>query len=180
MKNEFQNFLLIWNSKRSDLKQWLYYNVLLGLLPIWLSWLALILGLRFSKLADPICNGSALIFAATLTAASISFFAEESKRDLKETQRFLWNWLLIILIISSASYAVIVALTEFSPSVLSRSINGILTFILVAAACVLNLYLAAVRLAYTDNDLVAQLLKSQSIEMSAKATTTKNVDGIKL
>ena len=119
MKLEFQNFRLIWKSKRSDLKQWIYYNVLLGLLPIWLSWLPLVLGWRFGKFVDPLCNGSALIFAATLTAASIAFFAEESKRDLKETKRFLWNWLLIILIFSSASYAVIIALTEFAPAVLS-------------------------------------------------------------
>ena len=180
MKLEFQNFRLIWKSKRSDLKQWIYYNVLLGLLPIWLSWLPLVLGWRFGKFVDPLCNGSALIFAATLTAASIAFFAEESKRDLKETKRFLWNWLLIILIFSSASYAVIIALTEFAPTVLSLRINGLLSFVVLVAACVLNLHLAAVRLAYSDNDLFAELLKAQSAELSAKAAATTKVDKINL
>jgi len=180
MKREFKNFLLIWRSKRSDLKQWLFYNVLLGMLPIWLSWVPLLLGWRFGKMLDPLSNGSALIFAATLTAASIAFFAEESKRDLKDTQRFLWNWLLIILIFSSAAYTAIIALTEFSPTVLSFQINGWLSFSVLLAACLLNLHLAAVRLAYTDNELVAELLKAQSIELTAQAAATKKVDGINL
>lgn len=180
MKQEFLNFRLIWKSKGSDLKQWLYYNVLLGLLPVWLSWLPLLLGWRLVKFVDPLCNGSALIFAATLTAASIAFFAEESKRDLKETNRFLWNWLLIILIFSSASYAVIIGFTEFAPTILSLRINGLLSLVMLVAACALNLHLAAVRLAYSDNDLFAQLLKSQSAELAAKAATTTKEDGINL
>ena len=180
MKREIDNFRLIWNSKRSDLKQWLFYNVLLGLLPIWLSWVPLILGWRFGKMTVPLCNGSVLIFAATLTAASIAFFAEESKRELKETRRFLWNWLLIILIFSSASYTAIIALTEFSPKVLSPGINGLLSLVVMIAACVLNLHLAAIRLAYSDNELVALLLKGQSAELTAKAAATTKVDGINL
>ena len=54
--------------------------------------------------------------------------------------------------------------------------NGLLSLVVLVAACVLNLHLAAVRFAYSDNDLFAELLKAQSAELSAKAAATTKVD----
>lgn len=180
MKQHFSNFRLIWCKKNGDLKQWGYYNIVLGLLPIWLSWVPLVLGLKLANMLTPLFDGSALIFAATLTAASVSFFQEESKRELKETQRFLWRWLFIVLIVSSAVYTAIIAFKEFAPSSQICWVNGLITIILLIAACFLNFYLAAIRLAYSDNELVAELLKSEPTQLSKAANDTKNVDGINL
>jgi len=180
MKQHINNFRLIWDKKNGDLKQWGYYNIALGLSPIWLSWLPLIAGLRFTNISTPFCDGSALIFAVTLTAASVSFFQEESQRELKETQRFLWRWLFLILIISSGFYTVIVALKEYSPDSQIWWVNVTVTICLLLAACAFNYYLAAIRLAYTDNELVTELLKSEPQQLSRAANKAKKVDGINL
>lgn len=131
-------------------------------------------------MADPLFNGTVLIFAVTLTAASLSFFAEESQRKLKETRRFLWNWLLCIMIFSAAGYTAIISLTEFSPSSISLPICGAVSFVMFLGAGFLNLHLAAVRLACTDSELVAKMLSNEPVELAAEAKTTTEVDGINL
>jgi hypothetical protein len=179
-KSETRIFNVIWQEKRSDLKQWFFYNVVVGLCPFWLSWLPLLFGMVFNKFHKPFLDGNALIFAVTLSGASLGFFAEESRRELKETKRFLFNWLFILTIVSSAGFGLIVSGQEFFPNRLSPWVVGITSLLLFIGGIAFNLHLAAVRLAYTDANLVERILQSEAKALSKQAKNNDSVDGIKL
>lgn len=180
MKREFELFKRIWIKKRSDLSQWMFYNVLLGLAPIWLLCFPFILGGRPGKLLDPFCNGATLIFAATLTGASLSFFAEELQRGLKSTKQFLWNSLILILILSSAAYTAIISLLEFSPNNFIPWITVSLSIFLLLAGIILNLHLAAVRLAYGDSEFIKELFSAEPTRLANEANDATEDGGVKL
>jgi hypothetical protein len=181
MKREFKIFCQIWSKKNAELHNWLFSNIFLGLLPIILSTLAMFFGLRLNKLGAPFVDGSILIFGATLTGASLSYFAEDLKRELKKTKRFLWMWLIGVLVISSAAYAMLIALKEYGPpGTQSDLVVAIVSLLLFLVGIAMNLHLAAVRLAYSDNELFNELRKSEVGALSKRAAQAKVVDGIKL
>lgn len=180
MKKQVEIFRLIWQSKRDELKQWLFYNVFIGLLPIWLSWLPLLVLWNWKSVWDPLLNGSVMVFGGCLTAASLSFFAEEAKRELKQTNRFIWNWLFILLLVSTGAYITVVTLNTVAPASAQGKIIILLSLTLLLLAVALNLQLAAIRLAYSDSALFTELLSRELKTLSKSAAATKEVDGIKL
>ncbi|MFM2196658.1 MAG: hypothetical protein RLZZ505_90 [Verrucomicrobiota bacterium] len=180
MKNQIKIFRVIWSNKRGDVKQWFFYNVVIGLLPIWLSWLPLIVCWRLGKMLDPLLNGTILVFGASLTAASVAFFTEEAKRGLKQTNRFIWNGMLLTLLLSASAYATVITLNEVAPGVANQNIIIGFSCLILITAIALNLQLAAVRIAYSDNNLISELLKFEPEMLSKDAASATNVDGVKL
>lgn len=181
VQEEFDVFQIIWKEKRSDLRQWFCYNILVGLSPIWLSWVPLILGLLFLKrFYQPLLDGSVLIFAVTLSGASLAFFAEDTRRELRESKRFLFNWLFFVIMTGSGAFTAIVTEREFFPHKLSPWVIAISSLMILLWAVVLNLHLAAVRLAYSDETLIQRILGREPDQLIEDAKNQDEIDGTRL
>ena len=154
MKVQFRR---IWLEKRYDLKHWLFYNLVIGLSPIWLSCLFLAFGKVF-HLINIFLDGRLLIFTATLSGASMSFFVTDTRLNLRNTERFIFNGLLAGIFLGAGGYTAIVMLNQFSPSVLWSPIVFATTVVALALAIYFNLYLAGVRSVYTDPELMQRLI----------------------
>jgi hypothetical protein len=131
-------------------------------------------------MVDPLLNGTILVFGASLTAASVSFFAEDAKRELKQTNRFIWNGMLLTLLLSASAYATVITLNEVAPGVANAKIIIGFSFLMLLSAIFLNLQMAAVKIAYTDNELLNQLLKWEPEMLAKDAASATEVDGVKL
>ncbi len=180
-------FKRIWSEKQYDLKQWLYYNVFIGLSPVWLSCLFLTFGKVFSQFINPFLDGTLLIFTATLSGASMSFFVTDTKLSLRQTERFVFNGLLAAIFLGAGGYTAIVILKQFSPASLWSPFVFLTTCITLALAIYFNLYLAGVRSVYTDQDLIQKLvsegadeLAKENAVLAEKARAAQEVDGAKL
>ncbi len=171
-------FKKVWSLRGHDLRQWLFYNVFLGLLPVWLSWF----GLSFCKtwrFEGPFLDGTFLVFTATLSGASLSFFTEDLKANLKRTERLIYNWLIVVLVLGSTGFATIVTLKEFAPAKLHQPIIFSASTLILLAGTWFNLNLAAVRVVGMDPDLKAQLTEEPT-KVAAAAKKATEVDGVKL
>lgn len=184
-------FNRIWRRKSSDLKHWIYYNIFIGLSPVLLSWFFLILCGALSEFVNPFLDGTFLVFTATLSGASISFFSADTKLSLLKTERYIFNGLLAVIIFGSAGYAIIVTSSHFSPGSLNKVSVFITSVFALILAIYFNLYLAGVRMAYADKELMnilkeelaADLAREKAEEeanFSKKAHAAKVVDGAKL
>jgi hypothetical protein len=180
IREEFGVFQIIWREKHSDLRQWFYYNIFIGLSPIWLSWVPLVLGLVFTKFHRPFLDGSILVFAVTLSGASLAFFAEDTRRELRETKRFLLNWLFFVILTGSAGFTAITAEHEFFPNKLSPWVIGITSLGVFLAAIFLNFHLAAVRLAYSDDSLIQRIVGREPEQLVQEARRQDEIDGTRL
>jgi hypothetical protein len=179
-------FKRIWSEKRYDLKHWLFYNLLISLSPIWLSCLFLAFGKVF-RFLDPFLDGRLLIFTATLSGASMNFFVTDTKLNLRNTERFLFNGLLAAIFLGAGGYTAIVTLNQFSPGALWSPVVVLTTIIALGLAVYFNLYLAGVRSVYTDQELMRKLIEEeQDVLVKEKkvlaetARTASEVDGARL
>lgn len=184
MKITFQR---IWSEKQYDLKQWLYYNVFIGLSPVWLSCLFLTFGKVFSQFINPFLDGTLLIFTATLSGASMSFFVTDTKLSLRKTEQFIFNGLLVAIFLGAGGYTAIVTLKQFSPNSLWPPVVVLTTCTALGLGIFFNLYLAGVRSVYSDQELLQQLaceeaeeLATEKVLLAEKAREARNVDGTKL
>lgn len=180
-------FKRIWSERHYELGHWLYYNVLIGLLPVWLSWLFLTFGKVFSQFSAPFLDGTFLIFTATLSGASMSFFVTETKLNLRKTERFIFNGLLIAILLGAGGYSAIVTLKQFSPGALWSPVVFVITCVVLILATYFNLYLAGVRSVYADQDLMQQLIKEEADVwvkekevLAERARAANEIDGAKL
>lgn len=173
-------FRRIWAVKESDLKQWIYYNIFIGLSPIWLSCVCLAFGRVFSQFVNPFLDGTLLIFTATLSGASMNFFVSETKLNLRNTEQFVFIGLLTAIILGAGGYAAIITLKEFSPNSLWSPMVLVTTCVTLALATYFNLYLAGIRSAYTDQDLLKKLVEEETEQLVEKAREAQEVDGAKL
>jgi hypothetical protein len=173
-------FKRIWSVKKSDLKQWIYYNIVIGLSPIWLSCLCLAFGKVFSQFVDPFLDGTLLIFTATLSGASMSFFVTETKLNLRKTEQFVFSGLLTAIILGAGGYAAIITLKAFSPNSLWSPMVVATTCITLTLAAYFNLYLAGIRSAYTDQEFMEKLVEEESEQLVERARDAKEVNGAKL
>lgn len=181
------SFPRIWSMKHSELKNWLFYNVFIALLPVLFSWLCLAIGGVFSHFFTPFLDGTLLIFTATLSGASMSFFVAETKRNLWKTERLILKGLLTAIVLGVAGYCTIITLTEFSPCRLSPPIVFLITCATMAVAIYFNLYLAGIQSVYTDDNLMDKLVAEevkgvieQKAALADQAQTADEVDGAKL
>ena len=179
-KAEVGSFKVVWKERKSDLKQWLFYNIVLGLAPIWLFWIPLLLSLRIAKFTIPLLDGNVLVFAVTLCGASLGFFAEEARRELRETRRFLWNWMVVIMFLSVGGFVAISAEREFFPNIYYPWITGLASLLVAVSAIILNLHLAAIRMAYTDDNLVKAVMMQDPAELAKQANSATSVNGVKI
>ncbi|HEY0076312.1 MAG TPA: hypothetical protein VGB77_19590 [Abditibacteriaceae bacterium] len=180
-------FIHAWSNKKHDLKQWMYYNVLLALSPIWLSWLFLMFGGVFSQFLNPFFDGTLLMFAATLSGASMSFFVTDTEVNLPKTERFIFNGLLVTIIVGACGYTAIVILKQFSSTPLNRPVITLVTYLTVLLAVYLNLYLVGVRSLYMNTSSIDQFIKEEKEDSAAerkalsdKAHAANNADGADL
>jgi lysylphosphatidylglycerol synthetase-like protein (DUF2156 family) len=174
----------IWKAKKHELKQWFFYNVVLGLSPILLSWVILAFG-HTSNFSGPLLDGTVLIFAVTLSAASMSFFEAETQRKLKETESLLFNILISTLLVGSCGFAANIALRQFAPQLLWVPFCLTFSLLIVALSVVCNFVLAGIRLAYEDEQLLGQLVvadlgKVERDKMEKAALSQNSVDGTSL
>jgi hypothetical protein len=171
-------FSKVWQLRGHDLRQWLFYNVFLGLLPVWLSWFTLALAETW-KFEVPFLDGTFLIFTATLSGASLGFYSDEAKATLKHTERLLYNWLLVVLLLGATGFTAITVIKEFAPAKLSESIVFCASSVILLLAIWFNLNLAAVRLVSGDAELKASLVDGPK-QVAEQAKHAVQVDGVKL
>ncbi len=180
-------FRRIWSERRYELKHWLYYNVFISLSPVWLSCLFLTFGKVFSQFLNPFFDGTLLIFTATLSGASMSFFVADTKQSLRNTERFIFNGLLLAIFLGAGGYTAIVMLKQFSPNMLWPPVVIITTCIAMIIAIYFNLYLAGVRSVYSDQELMQKLITEEAEHivkekeiLTEQARTANEVDGARL
>lgn len=82
--------------------EWLGYNVFIGTMAIWLTWLFYYLASKQFDMAANIKRGELLIFVTTLCASSMGIFAEIREPHFRSTKRVTLLIVTIIVIISSA------------------------------------------------------------------------------
>ncbi len=173
----------VWNEKREELIQWLRYNVGVGLLPVWLSWILLPIVGTYT-FSQPFFDGTFLAFAVTLSGVSMSVFLEETKMELREVQRSIYFSLFMVIVIGTGAL-VITMLAKENPKI---QIKPCWLFLLslggLVAAVYLNFRLAAARLALSDKDFMEKLAQRKKREMdeeteklSRVAKTQSQVDG---
>ena len=177
----------IWEKKQDELKNWLFHNVLIGLSPVLLSFVFLMFGKAFSQLISPFLDGTLLIFTATLSGASMSFFVTETKLSLRKTERAIFRWLLAVIIFGACGYTAIIMLKKFSPESISQPLVFIASSLTLGLAIYFNLFLAGVRSVYTDHELLQEMmaedvkqLKEEKKNLVEKARDANEVDGAKL
>lgn len=171
-------FSKVWQMRGHELRQWCFYNILLGLSPIALSWLCLAF-ISVHKFKQPFLDGSFLIFTATLSATSLGFFAEDAKMALPKTARVILCGLIVSLILGTGGFTALVMIKELATKAPSPGIViGVSLFILLIATW-FNLNLAAVRIVGANEDLKAQLTEEPR-KMAAEAKAKDEVDGVKL
>lgn len=180
-------FNRIWKERQYDLKHWLFYNVFIGLSPVWVSAVALTFGKVFSQFINPFLDGTLLIFTATLSGASMSFFVAETRLSLRKTEQYIFSGLLLAIFLGVCGYTAIVMLKRFSPDSLWPPIVFASSCITLALATYFNLYLAGVRSVYTDHELMEKLMseevqgiEAEKKELVAKARDANEVDGARL
>jgi hypothetical protein len=171
-------FPKVWQLRGHELRQWLFYNVVLGLLPVWLAWFCLSLAKTF-RFSAPFLDGTFLVFTATLSGASLGFFTAEDRASLPKTERLIFAWLLIVLVLGAAGFSAITVLKEFAPGKSCDPIVFGVSAVILAAAIWFNLNVAAVRLVSGDRELKAQLVEEPQKVME-KAKAANEVDGVKL
>jgi hypothetical protein len=177
-------FKRIWREKRCDLKNWVFYNVFIGLSPVLLSCFILSFGKVFYQFVNPFLDGTLLIFTATLSGASMNFYVTETKLNLRNTERYIFNGLLATIILGAGGYTAIIAYNQFSPNSLCYPIVFVATCAIMTLAIYFNLYLAGVRTVYTDAELMQRLITEEqdaiAKEKKALADTARaahEVDG---
>ena len=121
-----------------------------------------------------------MIFTATLSGASMNFFVSETKLNLRNTEQFVFIGLLTAIILGAGGYAAIITLKEFSPNSLWSPMVLVTTCVTLALATYFNLYLAGIRSAYTDQDLLKKLVAEETEQLVEKAREAQEVDGAKL
>lgn len=173
---------LVWPNKRHELVQWGFYNVVLGLLPVWASWLVLAVG-GTTSLRKPLMDGTVLVFAATLSGSSLSFFSMEAKRSLRQEESSLFAWLLSTLLAGSIAFGAIAA-REIGAKV-SDLVVLIISTVLLVAAIVFNFRLAALRLVYADPALLQKIMRGglgedERHRIAVNAAKETQVDGTKI
>jgi hypothetical protein len=171
-------FSLVWKLRGHELRQWCFYNVLLGLSPVVLSWVCLAF-VAVYKFKEPFLDGSFLIFTATLSATSLGFYAEDARPAVPKTARVILCGLIAALILGSGGFSALVMIKELSSKTLSPSIViGVSLFILIFSVW-FNLNLAAVRLVNVNEELKAELAKDVK-KLATDAKGQSQVDGIKV
>lgn len=161
-----------------ELRQWFFYNVLLGLSPIALSWLCLAF-IGTHKFQEPFLNGSFLIFTATLSATSLGFFAEDAKVALPQTARVVLCGLIFSLILGTGGFTALVMINELASKSLSTGIIVATSLLILVSAIWFNLNLAAVRIAGANKDVTEELTKDTR-KIAEQAKGKDEVDGVKL
>lgn len=171
-------FSKVWEMRGHELRQWCFYNILLGLSPIALSWLCLAF-ISVHKFQEPFLNGSFLIFTATLSATSLGFFAEDSKLALPKAARVILCGLIVSLILGTGGFTALVMIKELSSKPPSPTMVIGASVLILLSATWFNLNLAAVRIVGANEDLKAELTEEpRKIAAEAKANT--EVDGVRL
>ena len=174
----------IWAVRQYELKHWIFYNIIIALSPVLLSWIFLTFGGVYSHFATPFLDGTLLVFAATLSGASMSFFVTETKLSLRQTERFIFNGLLGAIFLGAGGYTAIAMLKQFSPASLWSPMVFLTSCVVVMLAAYFNMYLAGVRSVYPDTDLMETLIEEEvqkpKAALTQKAHAAKEVDGAKL
>lgn len=180
-------FKRIWSEKRYDLKHWLFHNLGIGLSPIWLSCVFLTFGKEFTQFFGPFLDGRLLIFTATLSGASMSFFVTDTRLSLRKTERFIFNGLVTAIFLGAGGYTAIVMMNRFAPGNLWSPAVFFTTFAALVLAIYFNLYLAGVRSVYTDQELMQRLiteeaegLAKEKVVLAETARAANEVDGARL
>lgn len=171
-------FSKVWQLRGHELRQWLFYNVLLGLSPIVLSWLCLAFIGKY-KFQEPFLNGSFLIFTATLSATSLGFFAEDLKMALPKTARVVMCGLIVSLILGTGGFTALVMIRELSSQPPSTAMVVVASLLILVSATWFNLNLAAVRIVGANDDLKAQLTEDPR-KIAEEAKDKNEIDGVKL
>ena len=171
-------FSRVWQLRGHELRQWFFYNVLLGLSPIVLSWVCLAFITVF-KFKEPFLEGSFLIFTATLSATSLGFFAEDAKMALPKTARVILCGLIVSLLLGTGGFTALVMIKELSSKPPSVCIVVTISLFILLTAIWFNLNLAAVRIVGTNEDLKAELTEEPK-KIAAEAKDKTEVDGLKL
>ncbi len=171
-------FARIWQLRGHELRQWCFYNLLLGLSPVVISWLCLAF-IGVSKFKEPFLDGSLMIFTATLSAASLGFYAEGAQSPLPQTGRVVLCGLITSLILSTAGFGALVMIKELSSKTLSSNAVIISSLAILLIAIWFNLNLAAIRLVSGDAELKAKL-GEESRKVAEQAKKADKVDGVDL
>ena len=182
IKSEIKLFGRIWAERKDSLQEWIYYNLFIGLCPIWLSWIPLAFGLQFGAFLRPLRDGTVLIFVVTLTGASLGFFAEGTGRELRKTKTLLWMGLFATVLAASAGFSASIAAREFFAKQESMILVGLYSVIMLVVAVALNLHLAAVRILYSEEDpeLLERVIRGPAEDLAKAASKENVVDGVAL
>jgi hypothetical protein len=117
----------------------------------------------------------------------MSFFVTDTKLNLRKTEQFIFNGLILAIFLGISGYSAIVIMNQFAPKNMSNLFVSIFSCITVMISLFFNLYLAGVRSAYTDEELMTRWVKEETDNLASEkkalvkqAHEADQVDGVPL